>query len=642
MPILISRFALAAAIVTLPLSARADDPGSELDALLRTPISTAAKYEQTISDVAASVTVVTSEEIARYGWYTLADALESMGGIHTSYNRGYTSIGVRGLSLPADYNNRFLVLIDGHPLVENVSNSIGVDTTLALDLSQFSRIEVVRGPGSVLYGTGAMFGVINLITRDERDPSAIAAGAGSDGLRTGAARVRFGSGAIRGSVTGSWQEKNGGDLYFREFDHPDTNQGIVRDRDFDDYASVVATFAWRDFRFLALRSSRTKGIPTASWGTKFGADERITDGRTTFATTYKRRLDAARTLIVDAAYDRFRYHGSYPDGPAAYVDQSVSDRLSVEGRHIWDLRPDHRLTTGVELVHNPTATYQSGYGSLSDTFGEPYSTYAVYAQLESQLTPRLSLTAGASYDRNRSLDGQFTPRLAAIYTPRPSTTIKALYGHAFRTPNIYETDYESTGGFLRSENLENERLRTIELVWEQRLGADVFATISLFDVRLDNLIRLQPVGVDEIQHQNVGKATSRGVELRLDHRDDRGIWSYVSYTDVHAREDGADMTNAPRRMLKGGVSTPTTRPLFGGLELQYETSRLTLAGNETGDVLLANLNTGYSFTRQVGITATVRNLFDTSYATPGGPEHVQDVLEQDGRTVLVRLRMTGR
>lgn len=147
---------------------------SPLDDLLATPISTAAKYDQRISEVPASVTVITAEEIGRYGWHTLADVLGSVRGIYTSYDRGYTYLGVRGVGLPTDYNSRYLVLINGYPMIDTVSGT-KIGTALAIDLSQFSRIELVRGPGSVMYGAGAMFGVINLITKDEEERAGVIA-----------------------------------------------------------------------------------------------------------------------------------------------------------------------------------------------------------------------------------------------------------------------------------------------------------------------------------------------------------------------------------------------------------------------------------------------------------------------------------
>jgi outer membrane receptor for ferrienterochelin and colicin len=147
-----------------------------LDSLLNTPVSpaassqgvasTAAKYPQTTRQVAGSVTIVTAEDILRFGYRTLDEVLESMAGIHTSNDRNFTYIGVRGFGRPSDYNNRIVLLIDGHTTNESIWGSSALGPELVINLQSVERIELLRGPASVLYGTGAMFATVNVITRD--------------------------------------------------------------------------------------------------------------------------------------------------------------------------------------------------------------------------------------------------------------------------------------------------------------------------------------------------------------------------------------------------------------------------------------------------------------------------------------------
>jgi iron complex outermembrane receptor protein len=609
-------------------------PASPLDDLLQTPISTAAKYDQPMNDVAAAVTVITAEEIARNGWHTLADALASTRGVYTTYDRGYTYLGVRGFGLPTDYNNRFLVLLDGQPLLENVSGSIGIGTTLAIDLSNFSRIEFVRGPGSVLYGTGAMFGVINLITKDEGERSSAMIGAGSTGLHTGSVRGAMKGSDLKASVAVSWQEKAGGTLYYPEFDQPATNNGIVRGGDSDDYRSLLATLAWRDLRLLVLDSTRTKGIPTASWGTQFGADENITDGRTLVSLDFTRPLGTAKTLSLRAFQDRFDYHGNYPVG---YSDRTSSTRDGAELRYVWDVRPTHRLTLGGEYVDNRIAQFQWTGGHR---IGTPFTTSSVYVQDEARLSPRLTVTVGTRYDHHSNSGSRITPRGAAILQFGSGSVLKALYGQSYRAPNVYELQYGDTG-FLPGGNLRPETIQTVELIWEKRLNRDLLLTTSLFDTDVHDLVRLRGVP-GGVQFQNSSRVESQGVEVQLDYRRNDGIWSYISYSGQRTLEEDQPMVNSPRSMVKAGVSTSTTRIVFGSLEMQYESGRRTNGGNLTGRSLLTNLSFGAALTRHLSVSATIRNALDTVYATPGGSEHRQDTILQDGRSFLVRFKVTGR
>lgn len=622
-----------------PLAAQEPpDDSAPLDQLLSIPVSTAAKYDQRMSDIPASVTIITAEEIARYGWHTLADVLSSVRGVYTTYDRGYSYLGVRGVGLPTDYNNRFLLLIDGYPMQEVVSGSVGIGTTLAMDLSAFSRIEFVRGPSSVVYGTGAMFGVINLITRDEQDRPSLMVGGGSGGTGIAAARAGFRNGAFMGSVATSWQEKNGGSLYFREFDSPSTHHGIVKDRDFDDYHSVLATFGLRDLRMLLLRSSRTKGVPTASWGTSFGDPEQTTDARTLLGIRFDRRLSPARQISVAASLDRFRYHGAYPSGPDfTWHDESRSTRQSLEGQTIWDVRPSHRMTFGARWTRNAQASYRYGSGNDRTVNSAPFSTATIYGQSEWQPFHTVTLTAGASYDRYSNDDGShFVPRAGLVIRPDARTTWKLLHGKSFREATIYEEFF----GHSAEVNLHPESITTSELVWEYRWNSDVLVSASLFDLRVHDVLRqsFNDSG-DPTGYQNAGDVSSSGVEMQIDYRNSSGLWSYLSYSAQRTRENGAPMVNSPTQLVKAGVSTPTSRSLQGAIELLYGSSRRTLSGANTGNAVIVNLNLTQRVTQHLSAGLTVRNLFDTDYALPGGPEHIQDTLTQDGRSFLVRLRV---
>ena len=129
----------------------------------------ASKYDQSVLDAPSSITVVTAEEIARYGYRHLADVLGAVRGFYTRYDRTYHYAGVRGFSRPGDFNTRLLLAIDGRALNDNLYGSTGVADDIPVDIDTIERIEIIRGPGSSLYGTGAFFGVINIVTKRGRD-----------------------------------------------------------------------------------------------------------------------------------------------------------------------------------------------------------------------------------------------------------------------------------------------------------------------------------------------------------------------------------------------------------------------------------------------------------------------------------------
>jgi len=144
-------------------------------------VYSASKYEQKVTEAPSKVSIVTAEEIQRYGYQTLADILRSLPGFYTTYDRNYDYIGVRGFGIPGDYDTRLLLLVDGHRINDNVYDSLYSDRGFILDVDLIDRVELVRGPSSSLYGSSAFFGIVNVITKKGRDLNGteVSAAAGS-------------------------------------------------------------------------------------------------------------------------------------------------------------------------------------------------------------------------------------------------------------------------------------------------------------------------------------------------------------------------------------------------------------------------------------------------------------------------------
>jgi iron complex outermembrane receptor protein len=614
-----------------------------LDELLNTRISTAAKYEQRVTDVPASVTVITAEEIARNGWHTLAEALSSVPGINITYDRGYTYLGARGVGLPDDYNTRSLILINGQPMIDGAGGSTDIGTALGVDLASVSRIEFVRGPGSVLYGSGAMFGVINLILKTEEESSSVMVGGGSDKT---IASGRFAHALPNGfsmSVAGSFQNDDGQNRFIKEFDTPEHNDGLSVGHDYDNYRTVMATVAGHGMRLLAMTSTRTKGIPTGWYGTVFNSDQKINDKRKLLSLTAERRVSAGSQLFLRTSYDQFDWRGQFPYPDDMATTHSSSTRINTDLRYVWDARPNHRVTLGAEHVANVRASYESVVGGVKRPIGGPFSIASVYAQSEFQPLHSLSVTAGLRYDRYIDVTASLNPRGAIVWHMNDANTFKVLYGSAFRLPTVFELDFEEPSqGIIPNPSLKPERIQQLELVWEGRLTPEVLVRVSPYRLQMNGLIRNETDAATGLtQYKNVTDVQSTGVELQVDHRRSDGLWSYASFTRQDATSNGVRMLNSPANLVKAGISTPTLRPFQGALEVMYESGRTTLAGLETSGVFLTNLTLSTALRSSLRLSVTMKNLFDTPYETPAGPAHLQDTISQNGRTVLVRLKFGG-
>jgi outer membrane receptor for ferrienterochelin and colicins len=652
-----TRRCFAAALTVLAIAGSlfaGDDKQSPppLDRLLSTPVSTAnqcehvlsstaAKYEQALGSVPASITIITAEEIERYGWTTLDQVLQSVPGFYLTNDRNYTYVGVRGIGRPTDYNTRILVLLDGHQLNEPVIGEAPGGADLAVDLRTVSKIEIVRGPGSALYGSHAMHAVINIITQsaDEMDGLSATGRAASHGDETGALRFgkTFGNG-VQATASALWREANGANHRYPEY-ASDANGDVARRRDYENLYGLAFALRRGNFNLSASRRSRTKGIPTGSYESLFDVDSWTTNWSDMIAADYHRNLGANKTLELSASWDRSGEHGVWPYDAGAGVDNTFAVRLTGEGRLYWDLRPNQRLTMGVEWMKIPSARYKFVLGDYETRFSVPYDMTSYYAEYEYRPWSWLGLVGGIRRDDFSATADSTNPRAAILLTPTRSATLKLLYGTAFRSPNVYEAFYaDPVTPWKANPQLRPERVRTAEIELEQRLSPELFLVASAFHIAAADMIDQQVDPSDDINwYQNIGRLHSAGAEVKLDLRRNEGVWGYLSYSLASARDALGPISNSPRHLVKAGLSTTPWKPIHLGLDAVYESARLTRDGQRSDSFLLLN----GTLSRQLGeyfrLGITGRNLLDKRYATPVGPELRQQSIRQDGRTLALEI-----
>ena len=240
-----------------------------LEELMKLEVETvfgASKYIQKVTQAPASVTIITSEEIRKYAYRTLADALRTVRGLYATYDRNYSYLGVRGFNRPGDYNARILLLVDGHRANDNIYDQAALGTEFPLDVDLIDRIEVIRGPSSSIYGTNAFFAVVNVITRRGRNLQGAEASAELASFGTLKGRISYGAEMKNGLevlLSGTVYDSHGHDrLYFRDFDSPATHNGIAENVDDDQSQQLFLNLSYRDFAVRGVYGSREKGIPT--------------------------------------------------------------------------------------------------------------------------------------------------------------------------------------------------------------------------------------------------------------------------------------------------------------------------------------------------------------------------------------------
>lgn len=346
-------------------------------------------------------------------------------------------------------------------------------------------------------------------------------------------------------------------------------------------------------------------------------------------------------------FTEYNYHAVYPYSGVLFTDGVDNDLVGGEVRFLLDTASTNRLILGLEYRNSPNASYrygEPGFDYFSGNF--PQSVFSIYAQDEFSLSRALALTMGFRNDHYSTIGNTIVPRASLIYHLSEATTLKMLFAEAFRAPNVWETNYTETEEWGYTNQKVNpflgaERIDTLELEAEQRLSQSVYGTLSVYTFRMKGLIDLQQDSEDGYyQYENTGTARSRGVELGINARLKSGLIGYAnySYQDTKDGISGDRLTNSPQHLLKSGVSFPVFRSGYLGFQIIYESQRLTLYETETEPFLRANVNlTTNRLFDHLKISLLIKNLFDTQYAYPGGYEHVQDAIIQDGRHFIIRL-----
>ena len=618
--------------------------------LLETNVSTASKYNQTISEAPASVTIITGEEIERFGYRTLDEVLMRIRGFYITNDRNYSYVGVRGFSRPTDYNNRVLLLLNGNPTNDNVWGASYIGTETGLNIDVIDRIEIVRGPGSALYGTNAMLAVINIITKKGKTLDGLIAmfQPGNYGKREGG--FNFGKEFKNGldfCLSGILGKIAGQDLYFPEFDNPDTNNGKAENMDRDTYYGVFTSLAYKNLSLQGILASREKRIPTASYGTTFNDRRyRTRDSRGIIELKYEGKPSYNKTLMFRGSYYYYIYQGDSPYSDEGvetlYKDKSIGAWLGLETQFNWDLRANNRLIIGAEYKEH----FRSFYKAWDDDGiwfeqDHPFRQFAFYVQDEYQALKNFSITLGLRYDKHESRGDSLSPRVGIIYNPSGVTTLKLLMGTAYRAPDFYSLFYEFENEEKSNPLVKPEKISTLETVLEHQLNRHVSCIFSLYVFEMKGLIEQILDETDGLlQFQNLDKVRGLGGEAELNLRLDNGTIGYLnvnlqSVKNVITKEK---ISNSPAVLGKLGVSVPLGKHFLAAAEAYYESHRLTLTGHKTSPFLLTDLHLSTrTLFNHFKISCKIKNIFNREYRLPGGNEHLQDALVQFGRMFTLKL-----
>ena len=648
---------LTALLISLPILASAassdtnqvpaDLTALSLESLMQIEVPTiygASKFDQKSSQAPASVTVITADEIKKYGYQTLGDVLQSVQGFYVSSDRNYQYLGVRGISL-GDFNSRVLIMVDGHRVNNNLTDGAFIGNEFILDMELADRVEIIRGPNAVLYGNNAFLGVVNVITKKGAQLNGVEASASYGSFDTYKARVSYGrlfTNGIDLLLSGTYYNSAGDSkLFYKEFDTPSQNNGEAVNLDGEQFGSFFGSLSYQDFSLEAAYIRREKDNPTAQFGTAFN-DPRLntTDDQGYAALKYAHSFTDDYDLTARLYYDTYYHRIGYPFAPNVfYLEQDTGEWWGTEvelNKRLWDR---HTFTVGAE--------YRDDFKQQTELTSEPTvsrdrQSYGIYYQNNIALRENLHFDGGVRYDQYGNFSPAWDPRLALIYNPFEKSTFKAIYSTAFRAPNYTELSDP------RFQSINPEEITSYEFVYEQEYGQYLRSSASFFYNQMDDLIVLQSGNYTNFN------ANTKGMELALDGIFPDGIRGRASYSLQYTKDESLpwDMPDSPNNMVKLNVSVPIiTDKLFASLEFQYTSSRdslntitspggqpVTVQGQQAGGFAVVNFTLfSQNLLKNLDVSASIYNLLDNHYSDPASQFHVQNVIAQNGRTFLLNV-----
>lgn len=549
-------------------------------------VEAASRISEPVEDAPASVSLIPSPELRGMRYPTLAEAVRGQRGVFVSDDRGYKSLGFRGFGRPGDYGNRVLILIDGHPMNDNWLWSSYVGYDLRADIDDIDRIEVVRGPGSVLFGTGAFSGVVNLVTNAREVPEGREVGVSvvEDGVARGRVRYtkRFGPDAgITTSVMGG--RSAGVDLFTPEYvnDSPPSVAGTARGVD----GMRVATFTGRTWwKWLTAQwsfNNHDKHLPAGQFGTLYG------DSRTKQADTRGMLEVKAEPKLGDTLTSMSRVHGNLyfyrgrfaGDPSAGGVERNLFDGgwAGVEQRFVLAPVKVLRVTAGAEgqyhVAHQRVANDVEG-GTYNER--REFTLFAGYGMVDVVPSDSFKASAAARFDAYSLFGSSLNPRLAVIMKPYEGGNLKVMAGKGFRAPSFYERAYQTLDQFPNAE-LKPENNYSAEVEYSHRFTRTVIGLASVYATQITNLIALRSVPPrpgQEFGYQYQNSSVPVGIlggelELRREWKEGWMVGATYGYQrgrylasdsigDLFAQKKAPgfrDIPNAPNHLgsIRGGV-----------------------------------------------------------------------------------------
>lgn len=639
---------------------QADLTELSLEQLLDVNVTSASKFEQRASAAPSAVQIINREDIQRNGWRTLTEALNSLPGIYSIHDRAYDYLGARGFLIPGDYNTRFLLLIDGQRNNDNIYQQAVLGSEGWLDMSVVERIEYIPGPGSAIYGSNAMFGVINVITRSagKNPQNQVGTSVSRLGLTSVSAMTSQTIGDSGLVMQYSAEHQAGRDRTYTDpafnLFRPDGTQatdGVAHGLDKGNNRHLMVRVDHQEWSFKLINHERTLIPSSAPYFTVFDDPAtQLDDGGTQLTASVQHELSAGSSLYARLGYTDWFYRATYPYNDWGtvpyYLNYDDVRGQTLDGEFRYQLASGaHHLLTGLEFSKDLMARQHNFFSDATPgtDINPLFKHGALFVQDEWRFDPDWLLSMGLRTDSATHSKSTTSPRLGLIWQASPLWTAKLLAGHAYRSPNAYESMYKQGTLYIDNPNLRPETIQTTEGVLEWMRDAQTRWVLSLFDNRVNQLIQqvdMGGVGTGPYQYQNGTAVLMHGAELGVEKttNSEMKLRASVAYNQSQ-NSQGTHQENSPHWIGKVSVNAPVyAHAAYLAAELQAIGPR-TFDWNAThydmGSEIVVNATVTFPNVLAKGLQVQLRatNLFDRNIQHPAASEMPTPLIPQNRRNL---------
>jgi len=492
-----------------------------IEELMNTKVSIATKSEKRLSESPAIISVFTAEEMKNFGARDLRDVLRIVPGFQLGMrDLGYTTIGIRGITTPN--SEKVKIMIDGIPVNENLEGS-GAIVFADMTLDNVERIEIIRGPGSALYGTNAFMGVINIISKKAKDIDGVVASIKGGTYNTFEVNLIAGKEFDDFEINASFDYlTTDGPKQKIEIDVLSTDSSGISlagtDKGYTKlFRKKITSSLNMDYKGLY---SKTLYIGTEK-GDYVGPASAINENskaqhfQIQQMLGYKHSFSDKLSIDINTAYLLYNVDNlwnTYPPGFAGVFTEGMYQEMgwkqqsvNVNAQMNYDFSKKNMLQIGVSYAYiklfdeiyksNTPGTGVDGLVDIPSAYDRDVLTREIgsaYIQDNWDLHKMLSITAGVRLDNYSDAGITINPRTAIVFKPTEKLNFKLLFGSAFRAPTFVESYLNAPPFLIGDENIEPETIKTHEAYLSYILNKSISISVNYFYNNITNLITIVP------------------------------------------------------------------------------------------------------------------------------------------------------